>query len=146
MFRALFGNVKTGRLLRLPYLGYSLLIGVLVVVLLMVFFMSLVGAGATEHLMEGNFQEIQQELRERLGFAMIAVSVLVGIFFSFAGCNIMAKRIRDMGLPGWWTVLLIIVVPAVLSGVISMVVSNALHAILWLALLLIPSNAFGKGG
>ena len=61
MIKALFGDVKTGRLMRLQYLGYSLLLS-----LLMLGFgfavVSTIGAG--EHIIGGDLQLAQDKLRE----------------------------------------------------------------------------------
>jgi len=70
---------------------------------------------------------------------------LVLVLFAFAGANIMAKRIRDIGLPGWWSVLAIVVLTGVVSVVISAQVGNGLYLPISLALLLIPTDAFAKG-
>ena len=57
----------------------------------------------------------------------------------------MAKRIRDIGLPGWWGVVIIAVVSGVVSVVISEAASSGLHTLIWVALLLIPTKAFNRG-
>ena len=57
----------------------------------------------------------------------------------------MAKRIRDIGLPGWWTVLTIFVISGVVSYVVSENASSGLNTLIWVVLLLVPSNALAKG-
>ena len=141
MFKVLFGDVKEGRLMRLPYLGYSLLLTLVAIVLLVVIVLAI---GAGEHLVGGNLEQAQNKLREWFTVPFVIIFGLVSVLFTFAGVNIMAKRIRDAGLPGWWMVLAI----AILTGIVSTVVSNeagsGLHTLIWLALLFIPTNTFSK--
>ena len=77
MFRTYFGDLRTGRLTRLPFLGYLLLLSVL--------------------------------------FTLFGM----GIAFGLAKWNLIAKRIRDMGLPGWWVLLIIVLADAALAWVMS---------------------------
>ncbi|MBW2208518.1 MAG: hypothetical protein JRG79_16550, partial [Deltaproteobacteria bacterium] len=61
MIKALFGDVKTGRLMRLQYLGYSLLLSLL----MFGFGLAIVLAiGAGEHIIGGDLQQAQDKLRE----------------------------------------------------------------------------------
>ena len=64
--------------------------------------------------------------------------------FAFGGMNIMAKRIRDIGLPGWWMVLVIIVLEDIISFIVSGQVSSSLHTLIGIALLLLSTNALAK--
>jgi uncharacterized membrane protein YhaH (DUF805 family) len=80
-------------------------------------------------------------LRQRFGALAIFITVIFGIAVFFASINLMAKRIRDIGLPGWWSVLVIAVIQSVLSSAVSEEVAGGLHTLIWLALLFIPSNA-----
>jgi uncharacterized membrane protein YhaH (DUF805 family) len=59
----------------------------------------------------------------------------------FMSANIMAKRVRDIGLPGWWTVAALIVLSAMVTYWISDEAGNGLHTIVWIALLLVPGSA-----
>ena len=142
MFKTLFGDITDGRLRRLQFLGYSLFL----VLLMIGFGLAVVMAiGAGEQLIGGDLQQAQDKLREWFTLPFLIVLGLVLFVLLFAHLNITAKRIRDIGLPGWWTVLGI----AVLTGVVSAAVSNqagsGLSNLIWLALVLIPGNAFAKG-
>jgi len=142
MIKALFGEVKTGRLMRLQYLGYSLLLSLL----MFGFGMAVVLAvGAGEHIIGGDLQQAQAQLQEQFTLPAMLVFAVVMPLFVFMGGNIMAKRIRDIGLPGWWMVLAIFVVSGVVSYMISDEVSSGLNTLIWVVLLLIPSNALTKG-
>ena len=139
MIKALFGEVKTGRLMRLQYLGYSLLLSLL----MFGFGMAVVLAiGASEHIIGGDLQ--QDQLREMFTLPVMLVMAVVMPLFVFIGSNIMAKRIRDIGLPGWWMVLAIFVVSGVVSYMISDEISGGLNTLIWVVLLLVPSNALVK--
>ena len=142
MFNALLGEIKEGRLVRLPYLGYSLLLILFVVVFAGVVIMAI---GAGEHIIGGDLQQTQDKLRARFTLPFFIVFGLFLGLIVFAGLNIMAKRIRDTGLLGWWVVLAIIVGTGVVSVVISNEASSGLHTLIWIALLLIPSDVFTKG-
>ena len=55
-----------------------------------------------------------------------------------------AKRICDIGLPGWWSVPAIFVITGVVSYMVSNEVSSAPHTLILVVLLLVPSNALEK--
>ena len=142
MFKVLLGDTRGGRLVRLPYLGYSLL---LVLLMAGFVFTIIIAIGAGEHVIGGDLQQAQDKLR---AWFTLPFFIVFGLFFMlilFAGLNIMAKRIRDIGLPGWWGVLIIAVATGVVSVVISDQASSGLHTLIWIALLLIPTNAFNRG-
>ena len=141
MFKVLFGDITTGRLMRLSYLGYSLLLALSVIGLGLAIGLAI---GAGEHLIGGNIQQAQDRLREWFTLPFFIVFGLVSALFAFGGMNIMAKRIRDIGLPGWWTVLVIIVLEGIISFIVSGQVSSSLHILIWIALLLLPTNALAK--
>lgn len=118
MLKKLFGEITNGRLMRLPYLGYSLLLAALflgfgIAVGLMI--------GTGEQLMGGDLQQAQAKLAEWLSIPFMVVFGLVVALIVFAGANIMAKRIRDIG-----------------AGKQRPVSPE-------LALLLIPTDTFAKG-
>jgi uncharacterized membrane protein YhaH (DUF805 family) len=142
MFKALFGEVRNGRLKRLQYVGYSLLLSVL----MMGFgFVIVAFIGAGEHIIGGDLQQAREILRERFTLPYIVLFAAVTLLFMFTGANIMAKRIRDIGLPGWWTMLALLVLFAALSYVLSDEVSSGLQTLVWLVLSLIPGNSLARG-
>ncbi len=154
MFKTYFGDVTSGYLQRLSFIGY--------IVLLYVLFFALMLAGAAslglaENLIGGDLQETQAMLQKKLGIPVV-ITIAVSLFlFIFATLNLKAKRIRDMGLPGWWTLLavwiisvIILVIVNVVAGsdpVLSKTISSAMSAIGVLALIFIPSDTFsGNNG
>ncbi|HHA19117.1 MAG TPA: DUF805 domain-containing protein [Methylophaga sp.] len=137
MIKAFFGNVADGRLLRLPYLGYVLLINLIIVCAV---FATIAAIGAGEHLIGGNLQQAQNMLREWFTLPFFIVFGLGTLFYFFAIFNLMAKRLRDIGIPGWWAVLAVIILELVISYTISQQASNGVNTLIGIALLLIPSN------
>jgi len=112
MLRDYFGDFANGRLKSIAFLVRWL-------VLLAIVFGVLIGIGAaigvTERLAGGDIATLQRELAQSLGgpFA-IAMLVFMGLVL-IANLNIIAKRARDVGLPGWVTAIVI----AGLSGTAS---------------------------
>lgn len=99
--------------------------------------------GVAENLVGGDIQQAQSQLREQFGAPAIIVVGVIFLVLFLAHLNLMAKRVRDMGLPGWWTVLALIVVAALISGLVSQQASGAFNSLVWLALLLIPTGMLG---
>jgi uncharacterized membrane protein YhaH (DUF805 family) len=142
MIKALLGEVNTGRLMRLQYLGYSLLLSLL---MLGVGLTVAAAVGAGEQVIDGDLQQAQNLLSEALSGPFLLVFAVLMILFMFIGANIMAKRIRDIGLPGWWSVLAIFVLSGLLSNLVSANASNILNSVIWILLLLVPGNALVSG-
>ncbi len=148
MLGTYFGEIKTGKLKRLAYLRYSILLNIIV---LAIVFGAIAFVAGIENLSAGNLQETQAKLMQNFGRpAMIAV-LLFGAFVAFANINLMAKRFRDMGLAGWWSVLAVIVLSAVVGTVFQSpdpetpaLIPGILNAVVWIILLLVPSNAFSR--
>ena len=147
MFKTYFGDITSGRLLRLPFIGYTVLLYVLFFALMLGGAASL---GVAENLVGGDLTQTQQMLAEEFGLpAMIIIVIVVAAVF-FASLNLEAKRIRDMGLPGWWTLLVVwilsVIIIALLSGFLDAElgnqVSSIISAIVFLALVFIPSDTF----
>ena len=142
MINALFGEVKTGRLMRLQYLGYSVLLSLLMFGFGLAVVM-IIGVG--EHIAGGDLQQVQDQIREQLTLPAMLVMAVVMPLFLFIGLNIMAKRIRDIGLPGWWTVLAIFIVSGVVSYLVSDNAGSIVNTLAWVAVVLVPGNALAKG-
>ena len=98
MIKSLFGDVKTGRLMRLQYLGYSLLLSLLMFGFGLAILLAI---GAGEHIIGGDLQQAQDRLREMFSLPLMILFAVVIPLLVFIGVNMMAKRIRDIGLPGW---------------------------------------------
>jgi len=169
MLKIFYGEWGTGKLQRLPYLGYHLLLMVLIIAIIMG---TIFTVGAAENFIGGNLAETQKMLMDKFGFVAIA-GIMVLIFAAMLGqINILGKRIRDMGLPVLWTILGIIVVSMVLniafppqevalsaaavqtadgsatavavSKTTASTIVQIFDMLIFLCLLFIPSNAFGS--
>jgi len=109
MFDTFFGDIRNGRLPRLPYLGYSLLVSLLLLSFVLAI---IVAIGAGKHLIGGDIQQAQAKLRQWVTLPFMVVFGLFMAMVLFVSANLKAKRLRDIGLPGWWLVLVI----AMLTG------------------------------
>jgi uncharacterized membrane protein YhaH (DUF805 family) len=144
MIRTLLGDTRSGRLQRLPYLGYYALIVLLFLVVAIGIGLAI---GATERMIGGELVDAQRMIGERLGvFGMILI-VAVFALLLFAQLNIAAKRVRDIGVPAPWLVLLgVLIVVNLISQWLGPQLAGALNLFVFLALLLVPSNAWAQGG
>ncbi len=169
MLKTYFGEWGTGKLQRLPYFGYHILLIVLIIAIILG---SIAAIGATENFIGGNLAETQKMLMDKFGFVAIA-GIMVLIFAAMLGqLNILGKRIRDMGLPVLWTILGIMVISLILNIVLppqEVAISAAaiqtsdgsaaavattttttnvfvqiFDMIVFLCLVFIPSNTFGN--
>lgn len=131
-----FGAIKSGKLLRMRFVG----LWVLLIFIFIGFAIAIgVGLGVSEHLIGGDLAAAQNALRGAFAIpAMIIIGVLV-LAFIFANLNIVAKRARDVGLPGWITSIII----ALLSGGGSQVSGGGgggIGGLLLLILVFLPSG------
>jgi len=137
MFKALFGEVKHGQMARLPYLGYSVMLSIL---MLGFGFAMAYAIGVAEHMLAGNIEIAKEVLRENFSLPFLLLFLLMSVVFLYAGCNIMAKRFRDIGLAGWWMVLAVLVFTGVLSAVVSEQAGNITQTLIWILILLLPGK------
>ena len=169
MLKTYFGEWGTGKLQRLPYLGYHIL---LMVIIFAIIFGSIFAVGTTENFLGGNLADTQTMLMDKFGVLAI-IGIVSLMFIAMLGqVNILGKRIRDMGLPVLWTILGIIVLSMILNmifppqevaiiassvqtvnGSATAVAANAtttnmvvqiFDMVIFLCLVLIPSNTFGN--
>ena len=169
MLKTYYGDWGTGKLQRLPYLGYHLLLIVLIMAIIMG---TIFAVGAAENFLGGNLAETQKMLMDKFGFVAIA-GIMVLIFAAMLGqLNILGKRIRDMGLPVLMTIIGIMVISLILNIALPPqevamsataiqtadgsaaaiatatttpnVIIQIFDMIIFLCLLFIPSNTFGS--
>ena len=140
MFKTLFGDLSTGRLQRLPYLGWYAALAVLVLV---IGFGIGASIGLAERVVGGEVADAQMAITEHLGIPGVVVIIAIFSVLLFAHLNIAAKRIRDMGLPGWLVLLGVIIVSGLIGTLAGQQIGALFNLIGLLALLLIPSNALG---
>lgn len=143
MFRRIFGEITGARVARLPYFGYTVL---LTAILVAIVFAIVAGIGGLENLAEGNITEIEKRFAEKGGGPLLIAFMLLMLALLFAHFNLMAKRLRDIGFPGWPGVLVVFVGIAIVSAAIGENYAGPINTLIWLALVLIPGNAFGHRG
>ena len=141
MISILFKEIKTGQLRRMAFFGYWLLLALIMMGLMLAMVFAI---GAGEQLMDGELTQAQDQLHE--WFSLPAMIIFIGFMavMSFAQLNIVAKRIRHMGLPGWWVLLAIVVVKLVLNALLGEEAANIAGLIVALAVLFVPGGAFSK--
>jgi len=61
-------------------------------------------------------------------------------FVTFAQANVVAKRIRSIGLPGWWVILIAIIVNVFVLYFFAEKVASLLQGCFYLAVLLLPEK------
>ena len=77
LLTTLFNGIAEGKLTRLPYLGYSILILILPLIFSLLI-VSLIGAG--ENIVGGNLQEAQDQLRNWLSVPFIHIFYFNNIY------------------------------------------------------------------
>lgn len=143
MLRVYFGELREGRLARLPYLGYWAL---LALIMLLIAVGIGFAVGMAQDMSGGDMQQAQTMLQEKYGLAAAILLPLFGALLLFANLNIMAKRIRDIGLPGWLGVLALVVVSILLSSMVSQDIAGLFDTIVWVLLLVMPGGSAGEAG
>ncbi|QOR61507.1 hypothetical protein ACM66Z_08700 [Sulfurovum sp. ST-21] len=171
MLNVYFGEWGEGRLKRLPYLGYHIL---LMVLMFSVIFGIVLAVGASVNLLDTDLMSAQAFMFEKFGLLAIICTLLFLLSGMVAQVNILAKRVRDMGLPAFWTILGMIAVSMLLNilfpaqqmevntavvstaeGTSAALAANATEASIvvhlfdlavFLCLILIPSDTFNKRG
>jgi uncharacterized membrane protein YhaH (DUF805 family) len=144
MLATLLGQTRSGRLQRLPYLGYYALIVLLLVAAGVGVFLVI---GATERLAGGEVAAAQQMIVGKFGVAGMIAIIAVFALLLLAQLNIAAKRARDIGVPAPWLVLLgVLILVSLLSQWFGPQLAGVLNLLVFLALVLVPSNALGQGG
>jgi uncharacterized membrane protein YhaH (DUF805 family) len=142
MFKILFGDIKAGHLRRLAFIGYWIL---LTVFMIGFGFAIILAIGAGETLIGGDLTAAQDSLRRWFSIPSVVIVSLIYMTVLFGHFNIVAKRIRDTGLPGWWSMLFIVILQIIITVVISEQGGQIFSLLMWLALLFIPGNTFGRG-
>ncbi|OOZ42898.1 DUF805 domain-containing protein [Solemya elarraichensis gill symbiont] len=137
MFNTLFGDIRNGRLKRLPFLLHSILLWLLMLGTVLAIAVAL---GAAEHIIGGDLQRAQEQLMSSFGGVAILIFIVLVLLFVFASANLHAKRIRDIGIPGWWGVLAIFLFSTAISILLSPQIANGLGTLIWFVILLIPSD------
>jgi uncharacterized membrane protein YhaH (DUF805 family) len=136
-----WGSFSSGRLGRKRFIGLWVLLIVTVILLGLVVG---VGIGIAENLVGGNLTEAQDTLRQRFSVPAVIGIALAGLLFLVAKLNIIAKRARDIGLPGWITTIVIAGLVGVVSQGSEPTMGGGLGMLILIVLALIPTNALKR--
>lgn len=140
MLRRIFGDTRDGRLNRLEFLGGM---AVLLLVGAVATLGVLLALGIPLDSLAGETPPDEEILAEgfsgtaALALLMLALTLLMGQL------NLWAKRFRDIGLAGWWSVLAAVLVCALVGQLVSEAAGSALNFAIFLALVLIPGSVVG---
>ena len=140
--RIMFGDLRYGRLKRGNYLAYPLLATALSAFALLCIVLAIGSVAGLLTGSNGGAGELSGDSLRGPGFLMLA---FIGLASMFVHANLSAKRYRDMGLNGWQTLLVLslLMVPAYL--VLGPGIPGILQALVFLSLVLIPTNRFNPG-
>lgn len=141
MVKDYYGEWMSGRLTpRQFFVWWFLLIAIFIILALSI------GAsiGIAERIVGGGISEAQVWLRDRFGLPAIVFVVGICFLFILAMLNIIAKRARDIGLPGWITAIVIFGLMGVTSQAGAHNTSGGLGFLLMIVLGFIPTNKFRR--
>ncbi len=137
MLKLYFAGFKSECLHRLPYLGYGVLLGVILLVFVFAFVLAIVGV---EKAIGGDIVATQQLVAKYLGLPFVITLAILVLTLFIAGLNITAKRARDIGLPGWIFVTGCIIAVLLIFKLISQEASQIFGIIILTGLLFAPGN------
>lgn len=136
-----FNNIKRGKLNRLSFFGYQLLLSVLFVTSLFTIVMFM---GIGERLIGGDIAHAQEILRQWFSIPFVILFSIFICTLIFAYLNLTAKRIRDIGFPAWRSLAMIAFLLLLIAKIINLHASNTFFSLFFLALLFTPSDQFNK--
>jgi len=122
-------DIVDGRLKRLPFFGFFLLLGVVLL---------FTTIGVT--VLVTDIQYLKERVPEWLTLAFGGFTVVAIGAWTFSLLNIHAMRFRDIGLPGWWSVLAMNVLLFSVAGVASDDVASSVYFLIVVGSLLIPTE------
>ncbi len=141
MLKLYFAGFKSECLHRLPYLGYGILLGVILLVFVFASVLAIVGV---ENAIGGDIAATQRLVAKYLGLPFVITLAILVLTLLVAGLNITAKRARDIGLPGWIFVAAGLIASLLIFRFISQEAAQVFSAIFLLGLLLAPGNTFKR--
>jgi uncharacterized membrane protein YhaH (DUF805 family) len=143
MFSVYWGDSDLGRLTRRAFLGWFLLLTLIQAV---VAFGLGVAITTAERMLDIELLEAQLPLRDSLGLMGILFVSAIFLLLLLGQLNIMVKRVRDMGLPNPWLIMLAWLPLAWIlnfSGA-EVALGGVFSLALFVVLLLVPSGASGQ--
>ena len=141
MFTAFFGDILRGRLEPMRFLGLLIALGILIGVLgaILVFVVGIAG-----EVSDGSLKLARDMLRQSLGLPGIVAIGAVVLALGFAKLNLVAKRVRDMGLPGWAVAVPMAVISLAAQSFAGLTVAAGIGVAMLLFLLIVPRGTFTR--
>lgn len=141
MIQVLFGQARSGTVKRLPFVLY-----VTAIHLSLLLFVIAIGvsAGLLEHAASGDIEKTQLALSDWLSLPTVALVVVFSLAITFANFNLVAKRIRDIGLPGWLSVLIYLIARSVLPYLVGYAIGMLLDTVFMLLLCFVTTGKFKR--
>lgn len=143
MFADYFSDLTAGKIKRLRFVGLMLF-------LVFIFFIVGIAIGAAIGLSEN--MGIANKLAsgdwaaaKKLKLPVIAGFVFAILTFMFASFNIVAKRARDVGLPGWITAIVIIGLTTPSIEVAGQHTAGSIGGLLMIILAFLPTDLLKRG-
>ncbi|MEL7047379.1 MAG: hypothetical protein AAFO75_00200 [Pseudomonadota bacterium] len=137
--QAIMGELRTGRLNRL---GFILTTGLLAV-------LGFVAVVAVQTFGGGGVFDLRNRF-PAVGLTWDTMAVLGGglvlALWAFAIVVAVAKRFRDLGMPGWFMAFVATVMVGLAPTAVTLWDTGLLAAALWVALASVPSGAFDLSG
>ncbi len=142
MLKDYFGDVRIGRL-ETP--RFVVLWVMLVVFFVIVGLLLGAGIGIAEHILGGDLATARASLRQQLAMPAVIAVAIGFILLAFAKLNIVAKRARDIGLPGWLTAIVIAGLVGGASQLAPGASAGGLGMLLLIVLAFVPTDALRRG-
>lgn len=103
-----------------------------------------VSIGVAERLIGGDLATAQKLLIEKLGLPAIIGVFVIFILFAFAKLNIIAKRARDIGLPGWLTAIVFAGLIGSSTQAVGQASAGGIGLLLLIVLAFVPTHAMAR--
>ncbi|HEX6142815.1 MAG TPA: DUF805 domain-containing protein [Geminicoccaceae bacterium] len=136
MRRVFFGELREGRLARMPFLAWTILLMLLVIGFGLLFGAALGVAGTAV----GDEADVEAAIEALFSGPLLVLLTLIGLVILFVHYNLIAKRARDIGLPGWWTVAAVFLLSGFAGALLSETAVGLINGAIGLALLLLPGD------
>ncbi len=139
----LFGAPRQGRMARLAFVIYASAIQL--AVLVYVIWVG-VAAGLAEQAANLDLEKAQQQLSDFLSPSLLIFTAVFLAALIYAQLNVVAKRVRDIGLPGWWMILAYVILRTIISAAGFPWVGLLFDLLAMLLLCFVVTDAVGRQG
>lgn len=136
-----FGAWRDGQLGRLSFFLHAMGLLVILGVIATSIVRSVASAAA---LLGGNRETAQTALHEALDQPLVVLLLIITAVLLIVLANIAAKRLRNLGLPGWIALLCAAVVALVVLRIWAPSAAYSFFMVLWLVLLFMPADTLRR--